>query len=726
MMEPSNSGTTTSPMAPPDYIPPTKQAGEPGDENTQAQDDPIFVTADAEYSEHEDDPLLPPFEKEEKEWDGPQGQIRREYLIAYFARYQAKRELKDKLKDGKIMMKAKENALKNGKKWDEKEEKEYEEKLLLEGIVKLKESESLLRLHGPQIEKAISMDKDCREKANKDILFLDQSIRDMLKSLGYEVIICLRTVAFFNIPIKEDFTGEGFFIVSRLLSPGGKGRTCDEGEVLINEKLANPLHNDYNQDELMMSFYSFDVIAELVTNSFQNEMNMRESTFTSKEATGYFSYRAYDYSSRRTSAIYGNIAVEDVIRAHNFAFSYARLKEEGEGKEETSQKSDCCPCLSQGCPDWECFKPCLEALGSCCTCSECDYEFTFSNDHAAKGVNAKLQCSLQKLVLREEKEKKRSHMHVDAVISKQPHEVDMVIESVESYSHVKGIELVYRDHVANEIISGAVVFHPDMSMLEIMKLVSIVNLKAKSYRDKMYDKSDYRETRDGFRPYRGSNFKNRIQGLLPKDDVDKDALNFFSWSLEINVEPSKKYRATACINVLISFITMITSFVGSSDLKDSNSGGANALVASGIFVIINMLVKGYDANRKNPSTSKNLRLDLFGSFFFALMSMITGLLVTSGGSASNDSMSSNTNDDSSGSSDTAADSAVIMIVLHIFTLGLSALVLVIDNATKNAKIEEEEKGLNGEDPWDLEAGEKTKIGSSSDGMTDMFMKFRVE
>ena len=123
MMEPSNSGSTTSPMAPPDYNSATKQAGKPGDKGAQAQDDPIFVTADAEYSEHEDDPLLPPLEVEEKEWDGPQGQIRREFLIAHFARYQAKRELKDKLRDGTVMMKAREKALKHNKRWDEKEEK---------------------------------------------------------------------------------------------------------------------------------------------------------------------------------------------------------------------------------------------------------------------------------------------------------------------------------------------------------------------------------------------------------------------------------------------------------------------------------------------------------------------------------------------------------------------------------------------------------------------------
>ena len=52
----------------------------------------------------------------------------------------------------------------------------------------------------------------------------------------------------------------------------------------------------------------------------------------------------------------------------------------------------------------------------------------------------------------------------------------------------RGVELVYVDHVASAIIEGAVIFHPQVPMLETMKLVSILNVKAKSYRDKRNEK----------------------------------------------------------------------------------------------------------------------------------------------------------------------------------------------------------------------------------------------
>lgn len=708
-----------------DTIPPTTT----NPLSSEEQVDPIFT--DACYVE--DDPLLPPFDKEEKPWDGFQGNVRREYLIAHFARFQANIEIEDKLKDGKVMREARDNALKNGKEWGLKQEEEYKKKLMLCSVDKWKHSEELQKVHGNQIDKALSMDKQCQEIAHKDSLFLDKSIREMLKSLGYEVIICLRTVAFFNIPIQEEFKGEGFFIVSRLISAGkngSPGSMCEEDELLINEALANPLHSDYDTDELMMSFYSFDVIAELVTNATVDEFKLDQTSIIMKLAKSKFTYQGYDYSFRSTSSVYGNVAVEDVIRAHNFAFTQAQIKEKSEGSKESHEVSKNCPCPTE-CPSycsdfWKQVKDCLTlCLGICCYCfKDCELDkSSFTNDHTSKGVSTKLQSSLNDLATTEElNDKKREKVHVDAVISKEPYDVDMVVDTEGANVRIKGVELVYVDHVASAIIEGAVIFHPQVPMLEIMKLVSILNVKAKSYRDKRNEKIEYSCRDVGVNIMHEGTGKNsywkKIRGQLPNYDNDSSALIGFNWSLTISVEPSYRYRAICGTNVLLSFIAMITSAVGASEFQGSGIG--NSMAASAIFVVINMIVKGYDSVKGKESTNLNFRADTLGSVFFGVMGIITAGLQNSSSSILN---SSNYDDDrssstkSSSNDDSSVTATVVLLFCHIASLALSALVTVLDNTQKG-----DEEGFG----WkDLETGEKKKIGSTPNKMSDKYFRGKV-
>ena len=204
---------------------------------------------------------------------------------------------------------------------------------------------------------------------------------------------------------------------------------CEE-KLLINEALANPLHSDYDTDELMMSFYSFDVIAELVTNATVDEFKLNQTSIIMKLAKSKFTYQGYDYSFRSTSSVYGNVAVEDVIRAHNFAFTQAQIKEKSEGSKESHKEAKNCPCPTE-CPSWcsdlwKQVKDCLMlCLGICCYClKDCELDKeSFTNDHTSKGVSTKLQSSLNDLATTEELNEKREKGHVDAVISKEPYDV---------------------------------------------------------------------------------------------------------------------------------------------------------------------------------------------------------------------------------------------------------------------------------------------------------------